>query len=211
MYFFFIRDFGRSFAPKDEERNQRQSKHVGSDRAAPLLANLWRPILLGALFADGGAHAGFGILGHIKVDELHDGLLAVQDHDVLGLQVAVHSGVPADGTVQVGQGAGCFARCPDAMICGKGRVLSQRVEPAAARHPLHDDEGVGRFQARAEYLHAVRVIHLQKMSENGAISGRTACIARLEHGRDFLGELLQVARVESDFDLGSFHGGFGSV
>ena len=113
--------------------------------------------------------------------------------------------------VQVGEGAGSFARCSDALICGRGRVLSQRVEPAAARHPLHDDEGVGRFQARAEYLNAVRVIHLRKMSENSAKSERNACIARLEHGRDFLGELLQVARVESDFDLGSFHGGFGSV
>ena len=113
--------------------------------------------------------------------------------------------------VQVGEGARGLARCPDALICGRGRVLSQRVEPAAARHPLHDDEGVGRFQARAEYLNAVRVIHLRKMSEIGATSGRTACIVCLEHSRDFLGELLQVARVESDFDLGSFHGGFGSV
>ena len=70
--------------------------------------------------------------------------------------------------VQVGEGAGSFARCPDALICGRGRVLSQRVEPAAARHPLHDDEGVGRFQAGAEYLHTVRVVDLGDMSEDGA-------------------------------------------
>ena len=140
---------------------------------------------------------------------VHLGAAVARAQNVEALDVAVDD---ADQlVVQVGEGAGRLARRPDALVCGRGELLSQRVEPAAARHPLHDDEGVGRFQAGAEYLHAVRVIHLQKMSENGAISGRTACIARLEHGRDFLGELLQVASVESDFDFGSFHGGFGSV
>jgi hypothetical protein len=70
--------------------------------------------------------------------------------------------------VQVGQGAGRFARCPDALIRGRRGVLCQSVVPAAVCHPLHDDEGVGRFQARAEYLHAVRVVDLSDMSEDGA-------------------------------------------
>ena len=90
--------------------------------------------------------------------------------------------------VQVGEGAGRFARCPDALICGRGRVLCQRVVPAAACHPLHDDEGVGRFQAGAEYLHTVRVVDLSGVSEDGATSKKHA--PRLYHGHHFLGELL---------------------
>jgi hypothetical protein len=66
--------------------------------------------------------------------------------------------------VQVRERAGRFARCPDALIRGRRGVLCQSVVPAAARHPLHDDEGVGRFQAGAEYLNAVRVVDLSGMS-----------------------------------------------
>ena len=75
--------------------------------------------------------------------------------------------------VQVGQGAGRFARCPDALICGRRGVLCQRVVLAAARHPLHDDEGVGRFQARAEYLHAVRVVDLSACQKTAQQAGNT--------------------------------------
>ena len=96
----------------------------------------------------------------------HLGAAVARAQNVEALDVAVDD---ADQqVVQVGEGAGSFARCPDALICGRGRVLCQRVVPAAARHPLHDDEGVGRFQAGAEYLHAVRVVDLGDMSEDGA-------------------------------------------
>jgi hypothetical protein len=40
---------------------------------------------------------------------------------------------------------------------------------------------------------------------------RTKCAARLEHGGHFLRELLQLARIESDFDFRSLDGGFGPV
>ena len=95
----------------------------------------------------------------------HLGAAVARAQNVEALDVAVDD---ADQlVVQVGEGAGRLARCPDALVCGGGGILSQSVVPAAARHPLHDDEGVGRFQARAEYLHAVRVVHLHKLSAHG--------------------------------------------
>jgi hypothetical protein len=36
-------------------------------------------------------------------------------------------------------------------------------------------------------------------------------IACLQHGRHFLRELFQITRVEGDFDLGTFHSGFGPI
>ena len=111
--------------------------------------------------------------------------------------------------VQVGQGAGRFARCPDALIRGRRGVLCQSVVSAAACHPLHDDEGVVRFQAGAEYLIAVRVVDLSGMSQDGATSREH--IPRLYHGHHFLGELLQLSWIQSDFDFGSLHGGFSPV
>ena len=82
---------------------------------------------------------------------------------------------------------------------------------ATARHALHDDEGVGRFQAQAEYVEAVRVVDMGKLSAGGRTSSGVEGVAGLEHGGHFLSELLQLARVESDFDFRSLHGGFSPV
>ena len=95
----------------------------------------------------------------------HLGAAVARAQNVEALDVAVDD---ADQlVVQVGEGAGRLARRPDALVCGGGEILCESVVPAAARHPLHDDEGVGRFQAGAEYLHAVRVVDLHEMLEDG--------------------------------------------
>ena len=144
----------------------------------------------------------------------HLGAAITRAQHVQALDVAVHDCYQR--VVQVGEGARRLARCPDALICGRRRVLAQDIVPAAARHPLHDDEGIGRFQAGAEYLHAVRVVDLREMSAGDKkirrrerrVDSVTACLA---HSRHFPLEIIQVARVESDFDSRAFHGGLGAV
>ena len=85
-----------------------------------------------------GGSGGAGYLGAAVARAQH----------VVALDVAVDDA--DEQVVQVGEGARSLTRSPDALVCGRGELLSQRVEPAAARHPLHDDEGVGRFQTRSE-------------------------------------------------------------
>ena len=98
----------------------------------------------------------------------HLGAAVARAQNVEALDVAVDD---ADQlVVQVGEGAGRLARRPDALVCGGGGFSCESVVPAAARHPLHDDEGVGRFQAGAVYLHAVRVVDLGKLSAGGRTS-----------------------------------------
>jgi hypothetical protein len=140
------------------------------------------------------------------------GAAVARAQNVESLDIAVYD---ADQHVmQVGEGADSLTRCPDALIRGRRGFICQRVEPAAARHPLHDDEGVGLFQARAEYLNAVGVVDLRKLSamlQAARRAVRTMRVARLEHGRHFLSELLQLARIESDFYFRSLDGGFSPV
>ncbi len=99
--------------------------------------------------------------GHRQAAE-HLGAAVARAQHVQALDVAVHDSYKR--VVQIGESACSFARCSDALVCRRGRVIAQSIEPAAAVHPLHDDEGVGRFQAGAEYLDAVRVVHLRGLS-----------------------------------------------
>ena len=113
--------------------------------------------------------------------------------------------------VQVGEGARSLARCPDALICwggGSSPSASYQLPPDihsmtmkgsdAFKLPLNIFTQCGWFTCTS----------CQKMAQQ---AGHMKRIARLEHGRHFLGELLQVTCVESDFGLGAFDSGFGPV
>ena len=55
-----------------------------------------------------------------------------------------------------------FAHRPDALVCMRGGITAQFVEPGSAWHPLHNDEGVSRGQACCDDVHAVRMADLKK-------------------------------------------------
>jgi len=92
------------------------------------------------------------------VTTAHLGAAAACEQHVQALDVAVDDAYQC--VVQVCKRARSLARSLDAVVGRGGGVEAQGIVPAAALHPLHHDEGVARFKAGAEDLHAVRVIHL---------------------------------------------------
>ena len=66
------------------------------------------------------------------------------------------------GVVQILQGGRHLAHGPHALVRGGRGVAAQFVEPVAARHPLHYDEGVRGVQAGGDNLNAVWVSDLNE-------------------------------------------------